>query len=136
MWTILERMDPETITMGTQLNVFLLIIEEVSDITGVNITLQNITTGTTCQLQYTKYCSMEGPIKISRGAYWISLRGSTGSQKQKKMYRCDYSRKSSRVLTNTDIMNRLLISSDPYLSSMCLLKKTVETLTRAPLTLL
>lgn len=56
----------------------------------------------------------------------LSEEAQEARNKDLKIYRRDFSRKTSRVLSNTDIMNRLLISSDPYISSIRLMKKKKE----------
>lgn len=38
--------------------------------------------------------------------------------KDNRYYREFFTRKTSRIDTNTDLLNRLLISSDPYLASL------------------
>lgn len=54
----------------------------------------------------------------------LSEEASEARNKDIKKYRQNFTRKSSRINTNTDLLHRLLISSDPYI---CSLRKTPHT---------
>ena len=48
----------------------------------------------------------------------MSKEAQEGKNKDFKNYRKNFSRKTSRRATNTDLMNRLLISNDPVISTL------------------
>ena len=63
---------------------------------------------------------MHGPIIVDQALLPIgqlSEEAQEARNKDFREYRKQYSRKTSRICTNEDILNNLLISSDPYITS-------------------
>lgn len=46
----------------------------------------------------------------------LSEEAAEAKNKDIKLFRLNHTRKISRVLTNTDLLNRLLLSSDPFIA--------------------
>lgn len=48
----------------------------------------------------------------------LSEEAAESNNKNIKLFRLNHTRKMSRVLTNTDLMNKLLLNSDPFVTSL------------------
>lgn len=48
----------------------------------------------------------------------LSEEAAESTNKNIKLFRRDHTRKMSRVTTNADLLNRLLMSSDPFITSL------------------
>lgn len=82
---------------------------------------------------------IHGPDIVSRAMLPIgqlSEEAAESRNKDIKAFRLNFTRKISREKTNTDLMNRLLLSSDPFISSIIPLPKKKRALLSSEVQLL